>query len=265
MVQDAFDDWAARYGLCQLMETLTRRLDTLAFDAGLSSRTALFVPEPSRDSSTQEAVHQALETFWSGVTGNGVELCQDAHRLTEKLVTALRLSAGCIPWLALELLSCFFDSIRAHIEDRAVTRAYTEKPFPEVVTVRIDPRLSTRQRSRALRHQVLAAAREQSTGAKRKKLPKGGGRYILTYVKWLVQNGLHGVRVSRLARALLASEPGLRSSNYDARHRVQYGIMQARIWLAAVEHTPSSRLARPKHPTTRERSTSGCRRRSRPR
>src|SRR5262249_6291369 len=56
MVQDAFDDWATRYGFGQPMETLTRRLDTLAFDAGLSSRTALFAPEATMDASTQQAV-----------------------------------------------------------------------------------------------------------------------------------------------------------------------------------------------------------------
>jgi len=56
-----------------------------------------------------------------------------------------------------------------------------------------------------------------------------------------VQNGLHGVPVRALGRALLHSERDvLRSSNYDARHRVEYGIRQARTWLAAVAHTPSS-------------------------
>src|SRR5439155_7333493 len=155
------------------------------------------------------------------VTGNGVELCQDAYRLTEQLVTALGLEARCIPWLACELLSWFFDSIRAQIEDRTVTRAYTEEPFPEVVAVRIDPRLSARQRSRAVREQVviqLAAARERSTGTP-KKMPNRGGQHISTYVEWLVQNGLHGVRVPALARALLRSERDVpRSPKYEARH-----------------------------------------------
>jgi hypothetical protein len=261
MVQEAFDDWATRYGFRQPMETLTRRLDTLAFDAGLGSRTALFPPESTLDASTQQAVRQAFEAFWSGVTGNGVELCQDVHSLTEKLVTALGLLASCLPWLTLELLSCFFDSIRAEIEDRAITRAYTEEPFPKFVTVRMDPRLSARQWSR-MRQQVLAAARDQSTGTK-KKMPNRGGRHIAIYVEWLVQNGLHGVAVRALARALLRSERDvLRSSVYDARHRVQYGIRQARTWLAAAAHIPSSRPAQPRHRTTRKRSTRGRRKRS---
>src|SRR5262249_23291721 len=51
MVQHAFHDWATRYGLRQPVEALTTRLDTLAFEAGLSSRTALFSPESTRDAS----------------------------------------------------------------------------------------------------------------------------------------------------------------------------------------------------------------------
>ena len=268
MVQHAFDSWATRYGLRQPMETLTTRLDTLAFDAGLSSRTALFALESTVDASTQQAVHRAYEAFWVGVNGNGVELVRDGHRLAEQLVTALGLSAGCIPWLTCELLSWFCDSLRAQIEDRALTRGYTEESFPEVVAVRIDPRLSARQRSRAIRQQVgiqLAAAREQSNGTK-KKMPNGGGQHISTYVEWLVQNGLHGVSVLALARAVLHSERDvLRSSNYDARHGVEYGIRQARTWLAAVAHTPSSGPAQPRHRTTRKRSTGGRRKGSPPR
>src|SRR3989442_3699432 len=262
MVQHAFDSWATRYGLRQPMETLTTRLDTLAFDAGLSSRTALFALESTVDASTQQAVHRAYEAFWVGVNGNGVELVRDGHRLAEQLVTALGLSAGCIPWLTCELLSWFCDSLRAQIEDRALTRGYTEESFPEVVAVRIDPRLSARQRSRAIRQQVgiqLAAAREQSNGTK-KKMPNGGGQHISTYVEWLVQNGLHGVSVLALARAVLRSERGvLRSSNYDARHRVQYGIRQAPTRLAPGAHTPSTRPPPPRQRTHKEGSAQGPR------
>jgi hypothetical protein len=262
MVQHAFVNWATRYGLRQPLEALTTHHDALAFDAGLSSRTALFLPESTRDASKQQAVRQALEA-WS-VTGNWVELGQDARRLTDQLVTALGLSAGCIPWLTLELLSGFCDSILAQIEDHAVTRRYTEEPFPQVFVVRIDPRWS----ERAMRKQVLiqlAASRQQWTGTK-KKMPERGGRHISTYVEWLVQNGLHGVSVRALARALLRRERDvLRSSNYDARHRVEYGIDQARTWLAAVAHTPSSRPAKPRHRTTQKRSTRGRRKTSRPR
>jgi hypothetical protein len=117
MVQHAFDNWLTRYGLRQPLEMLTTRLDTLAFDAGLSSRTALFALESTVDASTQQAVHGAYEAFWVGVNGNGVELVRDGHRLAEQLVTALGLSAGCIPWLTWELLSWFCDSVRAQIED----------------------------------------------------------------------------------------------------------------------------------------------------
>jgi len=243
MVQHAFDDWATRYGLRKPLETLTRRLDTLAADAGLSSRTALFPPAATGDASTQQAVHQAFEAFWNEMTGNAGELCEEAYRLTDQLVTALGLSGGCIQWLTLELLSCFFDSIRAQIEDRAVTRAYTEEPFPQVFTIRVDPRMSARQRSRAMQQQMdtqLAAAREQSAGTS-KRMPNRGGQHIVTYVEWLVQHGLHGVPVPALARARLRSERDVpRSSKYDARRRVQYGIRQAREWLAAVAHAPSS-------------------------
>jgi len=266
-VQHAFDKWAIRHGLRQPLETLTTRLDTLAVDAGLSSRTALFPPESIRDESTQQAVDQASEAFWNGVTGNGAELWQEAHRLVEQLVTALGLSAKCVPWLTRELLSWFFDSLNAEIEDRAVTRRYAEEPFPEVVTVRIDPRLSARQRARALRQQVAiqrAAARERSTETK-KKMPSRGGRHIATYVEWLVQNRLHGVSVLALARALLRSEGSLRSPNYDARQRVQYGMRQARTWLAAVAHSPASRPAPPGRSATSKGSTRRHRRRSPPR
>jgi len=266
-VQHAFDDWATRHGLRQPLETLTTRLDTLAFDAGLSSRTALFPPKSIQDASTQQAVHQAHDAFWDGLTGNGVELGQDAYRLGEQLVTALRLSEVYIPWLTLELLSWFFDSLCAQIEDRAVTRRYTEEPFPEVVTVRIDPRLSARQRARALQQQVaiqLAAARERSTETKQ-RMPSRDGRHIATYVEWLVQNRLHGVSVVALARALLRSEGFLRSPNYDARQRVQYGMRQARTWLAAVAHSPASRPAPPGRSATSKGSTRHNRRRSPPR
>src|SRR5215831_6586743 len=51
VVQQAFDNWLTRYGLRQPLEALTTRLDTLAFDAGLSARTALFSPESTRDAS----------------------------------------------------------------------------------------------------------------------------------------------------------------------------------------------------------------------
>jgi hypothetical protein len=267
MVQHAFDNWATRYGLRKPLETLTRRLDTLAADAGLSSRTAFFPPESTRDASTQHAVHQALEAFWS-VTGNWVELGQDAGRLSNELVTALGLSAGCIPWLTWELLSWFCDSLRAQMEDRAVTRRYTEEPFHEVLTVQIDPRMSARQRSRAMQQQIdtqLAAAREQSAGTS-KRMPNRGGQHIVTYVEWLVQNGLHGVPVPALARALLRSERDvLRSSKYDARHRIQYGVRQARMWLAAVAQTPPSGPAQQRHCTTRKRSTGARPKRSPPR
>src|SRR5262249_46172366 len=111
----------------------------------------------------------------------------------------------------------------------------------------------------------LAAAREQSPGNK-KRMRNRGGRHIATYVEWLVQNGLHGVPVPALARARLRSERDVpRSSKYDARRRVQYGIRQARTWLAAVAHAPSSRPAQPRHRTTRKRSTRDRRKRSPPR
>src|SRR5262249_24382176 len=243
MVQDAFDDWATRYGYGQPMETLTRRLDTLALDAGLSSRTALFAPEATMDASTQQAVREAYEAFWIGVNGNGDELHRDGHLLAKQPVSALGLSEVCIAWLALELLSLFFDSLRAQMQDRAVTRRYTEEPFHEVLTVQIDPRMATRQRSRAMQQQIdtqLAAARKQSTGTK-KKMPNHGGRHIATYVEWLVQNGLHGVSVPALARALLRSERDVpRSSKYDARYRIHYRIRKARTWLPAVAPAPSS-------------------------
>src|SRR5262249_45318210 len=153
------------------------------------------------------------------------------YRLAEQLVTALGLSEVCIAWLALELLSCFFDSLRAQIEDRAVTRRYTEKPFSKVFPVRIDSGMSAREQFRDMQQQVanqLATATKQSA-ANAKRMPKRGGRHIATYVEWLVQHGLHGVRVPALARALLGSERDVpRSSKYDARQRIQYGIGQAR-------------------------------------
>jgi hypothetical protein len=266
MVQHAFDNWASRHGLRRPLETLTGRLDAIAADADLSSRTALFAPDSTLDVSTQLAVHQALEAFWNGATGNAAELVQDGCRLAERLATALRLSDVCGPWLTGELLSWFFDSLTAQIHDRAVTRRYAEEPFRKGVTVHIDPRLSARQRSRDLQQQVadeLAAAKAQSTAG---KMPKSGGLYIDTYVEWLVKNGLHGVSVMALARALLRSEHDVpRSPNYDARRRVQYGITQARRWLAAVARLPSSRPAQPRRRTTRKRSTRRRRRRSPPR
>jgi hypothetical protein len=240
MVQHAFDTWATRYGFRQPLETLTTRLDTLAFEAGLSSRTALFAPESTLDASTQTARHEAFEAFWNGVTGSATELVQDGRCLAEQLVKALRLSDVCGPWLTVELLSWFFDSLRGQIEDRTVTRQYTEKPFPDVVTLRGDPQLSARQR-----------------------MPNHGGRHIATYVERLVQNGLHGASVRTLGRAQLRSEGGLRSPNYDGRHRIQYGKIQARRWLAAVARI--SRPARPRRRTTKKRSTPRHRRRSPPR
>ena len=264
-VQDAFNDWTIRYGLRQPLETLTTRLDTIAFDAGLSSRTALFPPESTRDASTQHAVHEAYEAFWIGVNGNSVELARDGHRLAEQLVTALGLAEVCIAWLALELLSWFCDSLRAQIENRAVTRRYTEEPFSEVLTVRIDRRMSAREQFRDIQQQVanqLATATKQSA-ASAKRMPKRGGRHIATYVEWLVQHGLHDVRVPALARALLRSERDVpRSSKYDARRRIQYGIGQARTLLAAVARLPSSRPAQPKRRTTRKSSTPRRRRSS---
>jgi hypothetical protein len=268
-VQHAFDNWVTRHGLRQPLETLITHLDTLALDAGLSSRTALFLPEAIRDTSRQQAVDQAFAAFWNGVPGNGVELAQDAYRLAEQLVTALRLSSEVyVPWLTLELLPWFFYSLHAQIEDRAVTLRYTVEPFPEVLTVRIDPRLSARQRARAQQQQVaiqLAATRERSTETK-KRMPSRGGRHIATYVEWLVQNRLHCVSVQALARALLHSERDvLRSPNYDARQRVQYGMRQARTWLAAVAHSPASRPAPLGRRATSKGPTRRHRRRSPPR
>ena len=124
MVQLAFDNWTTRHGLREPLEALIARLDTIAADAGLRARTALFVPESTLDTSTQTARDEAFETFWNGVTGSGVELVRDGHRLTEHLVTALGLSADCVSWLTCELLSRFFDSLTTQIHDRAVTRRY---------------------------------------------------------------------------------------------------------------------------------------------
>lgn len=242
LVRDAFDTWATRHGFREPLETLTTRLDTLAIEAGLSSRTALFAPESTLDASTQTARHEAFEAFWNDLTGSAAELVQDGRRLAERLVTALRLSDLCGPWLTVELLSWFFDSLRAQIEDRAVTRRYTENPFPDVVALRGDPRLSARQR-----------------------MPNHGGQHIATYVERLVQNGLHGASVRTLGRAQLRSEGGLRSPNYDGRHRIQYGKSQARRWLAAVARIPESRPPRPRRRTTKKRSTQRRRRRSPPR
>ena len=266
-VQQAFDSWETRHGLRQPLETLTTRLDRLACDLGLNSRVALFAPESPLGASTETACQEAFKALWGGVNGNVVELVRDGHRLAEQLVIALGLSAECVTWLTWELLSWFFESLNAQIADRAVTRRYTEEPFPEVVTVRIDPRLSARQRARALQQQVaiqLAAARERSTETK-KKMPSRGGRHIATYVEWLVQNRLHCVSVLALARAQLRSEGFLRSPNYDARQRVQYGMRQARTWLAAVAHSPASRPAPPGRSATSKGSTRRNRRRSPPR
>ncbi len=247
VVQHAFDDWATRYGLRQPLETLTTRLDTLAFDAGLSSRTALFSPESTRDALTKQAVDQAHEVFWNEVTANAVELVQDGRRLAERLATALRLSHACGPWLTEELLSWFFDSLTAQIKNRPVTRRYLDEPFDEVVALRIDPRMSARQRVHVIQQQVAnhrAAEKKKSTA---KRMPKGRGQHIATYVGWLVQNGLHGVSVRALARALLRNEHGVpRSLDYDARRLIQYGITQARRWLAGVAtRTPVSSPAPP--------------------
>jgi len=266
MVVQAFDDWTTRYGLRQPLETLTTRLDTLASEAGLSHRTALFSPESTRDASTQQAVQQAREVFWNGVTGNKAELEQDAHRLAGQLVTALGLSARCVPWVALELLSWFFDSLTAQIQDRTVTRRYTDEPFGEVVAVRIDPRMSPRQRVREMREQMAmhrAAERKKSPA---RRMPKGGGQHIGTYVGWLVRNGLHGVSVRALARALSQNDRGgSPSPDYDARRRIQYGITRARTWLAAVAaRTPVLSPAQPKRGTPRKRSKRRRRRRSAP-
>src|SRR5262249_47335393 len=141
------------------------------------------------------------------------------------------------------------------VRSRAGTR---RSPSTRNLTVRIDPRMSARQRSRAMQQQIdtqLAAAREQSPGNK-KRMPKRGGRHIATYVEWLVQPGLHGVRMPALARTLLRSERDVpRSSKYDARQRIQYGLGQARTLLALVARLPSSRPAQPKRRTTRKSST----------
>ena len=240
-VQQAFDDWTTRQGFREPLETLTTRLDTIAAGAGLSSRTALFSPESTLNASTETARHEAVEAFWRGVTGDPLELTWDGRRLTEQLVTALRLSEVCIPWLTRELLSWFCDGLRAQFENRPVARRYTEASFPELVTVQIDPRMSARPRSRAMQQQVaaqLAAASEQSTV---RRMPNRDGQNIATYVEALVKNGLHGVSVRALARSALRSDDVPRSANYDARRRVQYGIAQARTWLAAGVWTPSSR------------------------
>jgi hypothetical protein len=241
-VQQAFDDWATRQGFREPLETLTTRLDIIAAGAGLSSRTALFSPESTLNAPTEAARHEVVEAFWRGVTGNPVELTWDGRRLTEQLVTALRLSEVCIPWLTWELLSWFCDGLRAQMETRPVARRYTEASFPELVTVQIDPRMSPRQRSRAVQQQVttqLAATREQSAV---KRMPSRDGQNIATYVESLVKNRLHGVSVMALARALLRSEPDVpRSPNYDAHRRVQYGIAQARTWLARAVPVPSPR------------------------
>jgi hypothetical protein len=264
LVRDAFDTWATRHGLREPLETLTTRLAGIATDAGLGSRTALWSPESLQDVSTQQAVHEAYEAFRNGLAGSGVELILDSGRLADQLATALKLPEGCVPWLALELFSWFFDSLRGEIENRPVLRRYSEEPFP--VTVQIDPRMSARERSRAMQQQVatqLRASREQSTG---KKMPTRGGLHITNYVNWLVDHGLHRVSVMVLARALLRSERDVpRSFNYDAHRRVQYGISQARTWLAAVARIPSSRPPQPERQPTRKRSTRGRRRRSPPR
>jgi hypothetical protein len=241
IVQHAFDNWATCHGFRRPLKTLTTRLDTLASNAGLDSRAALFAPESTLDA-TQTATHEAFEAFWTGMTGNAVELVRDGYGLAEQLVAELGLSAECVPWLALELLSWFFDWLRAHIEGRAVTRRYAEQPFPDVVALRRDPRLSARQRT-----------------------PNHGGRHIATYVELLVQNGLHGASVKALGRATLRNEGGLRSPSYDGRHRIQYGKSQARRWLAAVARVPSPRSAQPRRRTTKKRATQRRRRRFPPR
>jgi hypothetical protein len=266
VVQHAFDNWFTRYGLRQPLETLTLCLDRLALDAGLTSRTALFT-ESTVDAATQQAIHEAYQAFWVAVNGNGLELIRDGYHLAEQLVTALGLSEVCIAWLTGEMVSWFFDSLRAQMENRAVTRRYTEEPFHEVLTVRIDPRMTARQQSRDMQQQVanqLAMATKQSA-VSGKKMPKRGG-HIATYVEWLVENKLHRVPVLALARALLHRERDVpRSPNYDARQRVQYGINQAQTWLAAVASLPSSRSAQPRRRTTRKSSTSRRRRSSPPR
>lgn len=86
-----------------------------------------------------------------------------------------------IPWLTLRLLSWFFDSLRAQIEDRAVAHVYTEKPFPSIVALGRDPRLSARRR-----------------------MPNHGGRHIATYVERLVQKRLHGASVRALRPRAIA-------------------------------------------------------------
>jgi hypothetical protein len=214
IVQHDFDDWTTLYGLRQPLERATTRLDALVKNAGLSSRAALFSPDCTCDPVTEQGMIEAAKTFLDGMTGNGVPLVLDAGRLGEQLVTILGLSPDCRQWLTRELLAWFFLSLLAQIEDRAITLQYTEVPFPQVVTGPTESRL-----------------RQESPKFK-KKMPNNDGRYIATYVEWLVQNRLHGVRVRALARALLSGEGDvLRSPNYDARHRVQYGIKQARTWL----------------------------------
>jgi hypothetical protein len=263
-VQQAFDDWETRHGFHAPLETLTIRLDRLASDVGLSSRTDLFAPESTLDAATKTARREAFEAFWSGVNGNAVELIRAGHRLAQQLLTALGLSAVCIPWLTWELLSWFFDSIAARIKHHAVTRRYTEKPCPEVVTVRIDPRMSARRQPLDSREQGDQQRAAVNAVTVETRMPSGDWRYIDGYVGWLLQQRLHGVSVRALARVRLRDERDVpRSATYDARHRVQYGIRQARTWLAAVAHTPSSRPSAETR-TTRQRSTRRRRKRSPP-
>jgi hypothetical protein len=260
MVEQALGAWTSRYRLREPLEMLTRRLDAIAADIGLSSRSALFAPASVLDTFTQQAVDGAHEAFLAGVTGNGTELVMDGRRVAERLVTALRISkADCLPWLTCELLSWFFDSVTAQIENRPLTRRYTDEPFSDVVAVRINPRMSPRRKLREGRQQLanhLAAEREKSTA---KRMPKSGGQHIDTYLDWLVQNGLHGVSVRALARELLVIERGVSpSDSYDAHRRVQYGIARAREWLAAVATRMSIPL--PAQPKRRTRKSSKRRR-----
>lgn len=266
-VQQIFDNWVKCHGLREPLDEVITRLDTVAAGAGLPARAALFTPESPLDALTQTARHETVEAFWSRVSGRrAVELVLDGYCLGVVLVTALGLSASCVRWLTLELLSWFFDSLTAQIQGRTVTRQYLEVPFPYGVAGRRDPRSSARQRPRASTQvaEPPAAASEPSARSKR-RMPTRDGRHIASYVEQLVQHGLHHASVRKLAQAQLRGEADVpRSADYDGRQRVQYGLRQARAWLAGVACAPLPSPAQPTRRPATKRSTPPRPRRSPP-
>ena len=269
---EAFERIAQQSGIADARAGLVAELEALAQTWGLPGRAALFVPDDGRTVGPPWAEVQRLwATFWNGIDFKRVlhhpedkaslpladaeamealRLAKAARLqapsnladLTDHISLRLHLSGLGSDHLRDDLRTLFLVALQSTIMDRPVTFrhdvAFTTptRPTPPTRHVRDDLALNDREAVRAFLAGRAHARQDARVNAPpvgpSKRMPKGEGAHLDTWVRWLLEHRLHGKSLRQIARDDAAADQA-RGIAHEPNHRkVQHAIEEVATGLA---------------------------------